>query len=99
MMQKHEKLLADLEFKINQLIYVCDTLREENLSLKALLEEKDLQIELVNAKLSQLNDKYQNLKVANSLLAQGDGNTVEETKAKLAKLIQDVEKCITLLKI
>ena len=99
MRQKHEELFADLEFRINQLMYMCDSLKEENLSFKSLLDEKDLEIELLNAKLSQLDKINNSLKVANAMIATNDDNHIEAAKEKLVKLIQNVDKCITLIKI
>lgn len=99
MRQKHEKLFADLEFRINQLMYMCNSLREENLSLRGFLDEKNLEIELLNAKLSQLDKKNNNLKVANAMIATNGDSDLDAAKDKLVKLIQNVDKCITLLKI
>lgn len=99
MTHRQEKLLADLEFRINQLIYLCDSLKEENLSLKALVDEKNLEIELANAKLAQLDQKYNNLKVAQAMVAGREDDKIDLARARLNKLIQDVDKCITLLKV
>lgn len=99
MRQKHEQLFADLEFRINQLMYMCDSLKEENLSLKSLLDEKNLEIELLNAKLNQLDKKNESLKIANAMISNDDSDRVEAAKDRLVKLIQNVDKCITLLKI
>ncbi len=99
MTHRQEKLLADLEFRINQLIYLCDSLKEENLSLKVLVDEKNLEIELANAKLAQLEQKYNNLKVAQAMVSGREDDKIDLARARLNKLIQDVDKCITLLKV
>lgn len=99
MMQKQEKLLADLEFRINQLMYTCNSLKEENLSLKAEIEDKKLEVELIHLKFEQLDQKYNNLKIANSIIAGNGQTSVDDAKNKLTKLIQNVDKCISLLKV
>lgn len=95
---KHEKLLSELEFRLHQLMYLCDSLKDENQQLKNLLEEKAREIELANAKLSQLDAKYNNLKFASTIASGSDSESVEDAKRRLLKLVQDVDKCITLLK-
>lgn len=98
MADKHEKLLSNLEFRIHQLMYLCDTLKDDNLLLKKEIEKKNSEIEVLNAKLSQLDSKYNNLKFAQTITSGTDTESVESAKKRLLKLVQDVDKCITLLK-
>ncbi|MDU1904791.1 MAG: hypothetical protein E6772_08410 [Dysgonomonas sp.] len=98
MTEKHEKLLSELDFRMRQLIYLCDSLKEENQELKLRLEEKNQQVLNIRADMEQLNLKYNNLKFAQTLTGK-NAEDVETTKKRLSKLVQDVEKCISLLKI
>ncbi len=98
MADKHEKLLSELEFRMRQLMYLCDSLKEENQELKVQLEEKKREVVRANSELEQLNSKFANLKFANTL-AGVDLEDVVKTKKRLSKLVQDVEKCISLLKL
>ncbi|SHF20261.1 hypothetical protein [Dysgonomonas macrotermitis] len=98
MTEKHEKLLADLEFRLHQLMYLCDSLKSENQNLKAQLEEKNSEIIRVNTELEQLSQKYNNLTFANTLSG-SDMEGIEMAKNRLTKLVQEVDKCIALLKI
>lgn len=98
MAEKHEKLLSELEFRLRQLMYLCDSLKEENQSLRAQLEEKDGEVNRINTQLEQLNLKYNNLKFAKTLIG-ADQEGVDKAKKRLLKLVQDVDKCIALLKI
>ncbi len=98
MTEKHEKLLADLELRLRQLMYLCDSLKTENQSLKVQLEAKDSDISRVNSELEELNQKYNNLMFANTITGT-EGKSVEDAKDRLNKLVQEVDKCITLLKI
>lgn len=98
MANKHEKLLSELEFRMHQLMYLCDSLKEENNGLKTQLKKKEQEITHANAELEKLNSKFNNLKLANALSGT-DSESVEKTKRRLSKLVQDIEKCISLLKI
>lgn len=98
MADKHEKLLSDLEFRMRQLMYLCDTLKDDNLLLKKEVQKKDSEIEVLHAKLNQLDSKYNNLKFAQTITSGTDSESVESAKKRLLKLVQDVDKCITLLK-
>jgi len=95
---KHDKLLSDLEFRMRQLMYLCDSLKEENADLKKQLNEKEKENLHANSEIERLNIKLNNLKMANTLAGR-DSESVEQTKRRLSKLVQDVEKCISLLKI
>ena len=98
MTEKHEKLLADLELRLHQLMYLCDSLKAENQSLKVRLEAKGGEINRVSSVLEELNQKYNDLMFANTLTGTGSDG-VEEAKNRLNKLVQEVDKCIALLKI
>lgn len=98
MTEKHEKLLSDLEFRMRQLMYLCDSLKEENQELKLRLEEKNEEILFLKTDMEQLNLKYNNLKFAQTLTGRNTED-IEMTKKRLSKLVQDVDKCISLLKI
>lgn len=98
MTEKHENLLSNLEFRIHQLMYLCDSLKEENQKLKVQLKEKEKNLSEVYSAFEEINIKYNNLKSAN-VLAGIDVKDVDTTKKKLYKLVQDIDKCISLLKI
>lgn len=98
MAEKHEKLLSELEFRLRQLMYLCDSLKEENQYLRVQLEEKDGEVKRINTQLEQLNLKYNSLKFAKTLTGT-DQEGVDKAKKRLLKLVQDVDKCIALLKI
>lgn len=98
MADKHEKLLLELEFRMRQLMYLCDSLKEENHELRTQLNEKQHEVAEKDALLEQLNAKLTNLEQAGSLIG-ADAQGVEKTKKRLNQLVQDVEKCISLLKI
>lgn len=97
MTEKHEKLLEKLEFRIQQLIYLCDSLKAENKSLKDEILLRDEQIGSISAKCEELQSKYNDLEFANTFTT-SDSESVEVAKKRLSKLVQEVDKCISLLK-
>lgn len=94
---KQEKLLQELEVRMRQLMYLCDSLREDNMQLRNELYEKEKKTKNLTADLADIQSKYTNLKMTKSF-ATNNREDVENAKAKLSKLVQDVEKCISLLK-
>lgn len=97
MTEKDQKLLAEFETRMKQLISLCDILREENKILRDELSQKNIKIESLSEEVKQLKTKYDNLKLVKALSGQ-DTEVAEESKKRLSKLVRDVDKCIALLK-
>lgn len=95
MTDEKRKLLADLEFRVRQVMYLCDSLREENSQLKSDIQAKQKQLSEAAEQLSQLKTKYESLKMARTITAASVD--VEIAKTKLSKLVREVDKCINLL--
>jgi len=98
MTNKQEKLLADFELRMRQLIYLCDSLKEQNAALRAELKQKELIVESLNDEVSQLKIQYDNLKFAKAFES-GNSEEMQDAKQRLSRLVRDVDKCIALLKI
>jgi chromosome segregation ATPase len=97
MTESDEKLLAGFEIKMRRLMYLCDTLRDENSQLRRQLAQKSTEIEDLSSTVEKLKTKYDNLKFARSF-ASGNTEEKELAKKRLSKLVRDVDKCITMLK-
>ncbi|MFT4224029.1 hypothetical protein [Dysgonomonas sp.] len=97
MTENDEKLLADFELRMRQLIYLCDTLKDENSLLKKQLSQKKVEVESLTSQIEELKIKYDNVKFARSLTS-GSSEEKEQAKKRLSKLVRDVDKCITMLK-
>lgn len=96
MTDEKKKLLTDLEFRVRQVMYRCDTLKEENIRLKSDLQDIQQQFAEKKEQLDQLKTKYDSLKTARTITAASVD--VEIAKNKLSKLVREVDKCINLLK-
>lgn len=96
MAEEHNKLLVDLEVRIKQVLFLCDSLKEENARLKAEIRSGRIQLDETVKELEQLKAKYDSLKIARTITAASVD--VDTAKAKLSKLVREVDKCINLLK-
>lgn len=96
-MNKDEQLLVNLEVRIRQLMYYCDSLKEENSRLMKEIEEQEDAASLLTDKIEKLEQQYSNLKFAKSFDT-GDSQEREEAKKRLSKLVRDVDRCISILK-
>ena len=95
MTEEQSKLLGIFGSRVHQLIYICDSLRQENSELK-------FQIEVLKQSQGQLEDankiikvKYDNLKMARIISVKQDD--LKSAKNRLSKLVKEVDKCIALL--
>ena len=70
-------------------------LKKENDELYALVDQREQEIKQLQEELSQAETDYNSLKMA-KMLEVTDGD-MESAQKRVAKLIRDVNKCITLL--
>ena len=96
MTENRDKLLLDLEVRLRQVLLLCDKLKQENNSLKNEHVLKDSKIDSIKEELSQMSQKYDNLKMVRTITAATVD--VDTAKLKLSKLVREVDKCIGLLK-
>lgn len=94
-MDANEKTLTAFTTRVRQMILQYSDLKKENSELYAMVDERDAQIKDLQKKLEQADREYQLLKMA-KMLEVTDGD-MESAHKRVAKLIRDVNKCITLL--
>lgn len=94
-MDANEKTLTAFTTRVRQMILQYSDLKKENSELYAMVDERDAQIKDLQKKLEQAAREYQLLKMA-KMLEVTDGD-MESAQKRVAKLIRDVNKCITLL--
>ena len=94
-MSQNENTLTTFETRVRQMILRFQELRKENEELHTLIGKNEQDIQELRAKLTQADNDYNSLKMAKMMeITDGD---VEHAKARLAKLIRDVNKCIAIL--
>lgn len=94
-MSADEKTINTFATRVRQLILEFGKLKQENAELYVMVDERDAQIKALQEKLSQAEHDYNSLKMA-KMMTISDAD-MEATQKRVAKLIRDVNKCITLL--
>ncbi|MQP10773.1 hypothetical protein F7D20_02085 [Prevotella copri] len=94
-MSADEKTINTFATRVRQLILEFGKLKQENAELYEMVDERDAQIKALQEKLSQAEHDYNSLKMA-KMMTISDAD-MEATLKRVAKLIRDVNKCITLL--
>ena len=94
-MNANEKILNTFATRVRQMILQHETLKKENDELYTLVDQREQEIKQLQEELSQAQADYNSLKMA-KMLEVTDGD-METAQKRVAKLIRDVNKCITLL--
>ena len=94
-MDPNEMTLTTFETRIRQMILRFQELKKENSALHVQLQKDEQEIQNLKSKLAQADSDYNSLKMAKMLeITDGD---LEGAKARVSKMIRDVNKCISLL--
>lgn len=94
-MTESEKALTTFQTRVRDLIHQFQILKKENEELYTMVGKNEQDIEKLQARLSQKEHEYQSLKMAKMI--EITDTDLEGAKNRLAKLIRDVDKCITML--
>ena len=94
-MDPNEMTLTTFETRVRQMILRFQELKKENNALHVQLQKDEQEIQDLKLRLAQADHNYNSLKMAKMLeITDGD---LESAKARLTKMIRDVNKCISLL--
>jgi predicted nucleic acid-binding Zn-ribbon protein len=94
-MSSNDQSLTTFETRVRQMLLRFQELKKENEDLQSLVEKNEQDIRDLQAKLTQADHDYNSLKMAKMMeITDGD---LEGAKARLTKLIRDVNKCIAIL--
>ena len=77
------------------MILKFEDIKHENAELYAMVDERDAKIKELQEKLTRAKHDYDSLKMAKMMTI--SDSDMETTQKRIAKLIRDVNKCITLL--
>ena len=94
-MNANEKILNTFATRVRQMILQYEALKKENDELYTLVDQREQEIKQLQGELSQAEADYNSLKMA-KMLEVTDGD-METAQKRVAKLLRDVNKCITLL--
>ena len=94
-MSSNEKMIAAFETRVRQMILRFQELKKENEELYAMIGKNEQDIRDLQARLTQADHDYNALKMARMLtITDGD---LEGAKARVQKLIREINKCIAIL--
>jgi hypothetical protein len=94
-MSKIEDIVDSLENKISKVLHKLEVVKQTNLKISqelAIQQQKNIQQQ---EEISSWIEKYDSLKIANSLLGSNENN--KETKLKINTLIREIDHCIAQL--
>ena len=94
-MSKIEDIVDSLENKISKVLHKQEVLKQTNAKLSDELSQYQQKIIQQQKELSAWIEKYESLKIANSML--GSDENKRETKLKINTLIKDIDHCIAQL--
>lgn len=94
-MAENDKILTLFSTRVRQLILQYSELKKEAQKLQSTVAAHEKEIERLQSSLLQTQRDYQSLKTA-KMMEISDGD-IEESKRRIASLIREVNKCITLL--
>ena len=81
--------------RMRQLILQYKDVKKENEELYAMVDARDNELKQLREQLQQSQNDYNSLKMA-KMIEVGDGD-IEASKKRIASLIREVNKCITLM--
>lgn len=94
-MNANEKTLNLFSTRVRQMILQYNEVKKENNELYSLVDARDREIKQLQAQLTQAQSDYKSLMMAKMI--EISDTDIESAQKRLAKLIRDVNKCITLL--
>ena len=94
-MSVNDKTLNKFATRVRQMILKFDEIKHENEELYAMVDERDARIRELEQRLAQMQHDYESLKMAKMMTIRDEDT--EATQKRIAKLIREVNRCITLL--
>lgn len=94
-MDANEKTITLFTTRVRQLILQYKELKKENDNLHVMIDEREKSIKELEHRLKKAEEDFVNLKLAKMI--EVSDKDVEEAQKRIARLIRDVNKCITLL--
>ncbi len=89
------EILGTLRARIKKLMSMYEEEKEQKESLKQENTELTQKIAVMEKRVSELEHKYNNLKIARSLVS--DGEDIHDAKIKVNRIVREIDKCIALL--
>jgi hypothetical protein len=89
------QIIEELKSRLARFIAILEREKEEKETLKQNNQEFQKKIKMHQARISELELKYANLKIAKSLLSENEGS--HDAKIRVNRIVREIDKCIALL--
>jgi hypothetical protein len=89
------QIIEELKTRLERLISMLEREKEEKEFLKHNNQELQKKVKMHQTRISELELKYANLKIAKSLLAQNEDS--HDAKIRVNRIVREIDKCIALL--
>lgn len=89
------QIIEELNSRLERLIMMLDKEKEDKELLKKNNIELQKKIKMHQSRISELELKYANLKIAKSLLAENEDS--HDAKIRVNRIVREIDKCIALL--
>ncbi|MDX1326742.1 MAG: hypothetical protein R3299_03480 [Arenibacter sp.] len=89
------EIVDSLENKVSKLLHQLALLQDQNIRLEEELKAVKNEYEVMTASVEEWQDKYNSLKLANTILGSDTNKT--EAKLKINTLIRELDHCIVQL--
>lgn len=97
MADETKKIISDCEFEVRRLLLHAQKQKEKIAELTSTVKHLEQSLSVLQDRNATLNAAYTNLKTARML--QISDIDVKNAKARIAKLVREIDKCIALLNI
>lgn len=97
MTDETNKIVSSCEFEVRRLLLYAQKQKEQIVELKETVKNLEQSLIEQRQRFERLNAAYTNLKTARML--QISDTDVKNAKARIAKLVREIDKCIALLNI
>ncbi len=94
-MASDDQTLSVFQTRVRQMLLRYQQLKKENEELYAMVDQAERETRGLRAELERKEQEYETLKMMKML--EVSDNDLDATKNRLARLIRDVNKCITIL--
>lgn len=94
-MASDDQTLSVFQTRVRQMLLRYQQLKKENEELYAMVDQAERETRGLRAELERKEQEYDTLKMMKML--EVSDNDLDATKNRLARLIRDVNKCITIL--
>ncbi len=97
-MDNKNEIISGLSTRVERIMGLYQEVKKENEALVKQNDELKVKIDKKDKHLSEIEEKYEHVKMAKSISA-SDNEDTKEMKLKINDLVREIDKCIALLNV